>query len=317
MIKRQLRSGTYSFPELSRSLAKSFIKDEDGNIFIEAMVKTGQILKQYDQYILPIGEVKELLKPKYYAFPLISGGEGDRVAIRQGKEWVTKYGVPSVMYLLGMEKSGIYKRIKENIPLIVSKGRLPETTEAFRAQIPTSVQREYNITKEDIVHIRIDELTKDYFTNLRLWGFEYLEMIAFMYKSKEHTYNDRALELTAYDIIHPTYMSISENIENTRNKIKYLMMELLEKAEPEYHNLILNFEEYDTGSTHKPLMKKTDPPPFPKITFKDLKSNKIILYWRAYSPFSDVLQTTDFVLTDYVNQNLKIKRGFINRGGFE
>ncbi|MBS3748194.1 MAG: hypothetical protein KGY67_00660 [Candidatus Thermoplasmatota archaeon] len=280
MIKISLKSGTYTFGSLDKNLSTFFDDKIDRDLFIKALMNTGQIEKQGNIFILPETHKYEYTRPKYVDLETYRYAGGGRVGVRVGNEWVDKFGFPSEFYISKIEVDGEMINVKEKPQLSVVKGRYPETIEAWRAEIPSEIRKKYNITPKTKIHMAVKSTTYELFTNLQLWGYRYRVML--MYGETSNGVNPRNLELDGSGFVSETKRDISSDLKRDQRKIKKTIEKLLFNADAEYFSLYEQSKQdgYISDNLEAiPLKEKTSIPPI--VQFRDLANKRIIANWES------------------------------------
>lgn len=282
MIKITLRSGVYSFDRLDKKLSDFMDDKTDRDLFINALMNTGQIEKRKNYFILPETHKYEYSTPKYVDLETYKYAGGNRVGVRVGKEWVDRFGFPSEFYISKVEVDGELVNVKEKPRLSVVKGRYPDTIEAWRAEIPSEIRKKYNITPNSNIHMAVKTTTQKLFTELQLWGYKYRVML--MYGETSNGVNPRNLELDGNGFVSETKRDISSDLKRDQQKIKKTIEQLLFNADAEYFSLYQKSKQDGYVSDNieaVPLKEKTSIPPV--VEFRDLANKRIIADWNATS----------------------------------
>lgn len=322
MIDITLRSGKYTLKRLKTALGKYFEDERDSSLFIESLLKTGQITKEKRRYVIPQGKKetystarKHRLSTYYY------GGRG-RVGVRGGKDWVGDFGYPSNMVLDRVRIKGKWIDIKEKPKLVLVKGRSPEGKEAWRAQIPASIQQSYSIMPDTPIDVNVTETTSTFFSRLKLWGYQYEVLIA--YGETKKSANTRFLEIEGQNFTNNVGMDIHDTIERDQRQIKATILKLLDDADSNYYDLYAETE--TAGKSEEsvkaiPVLKRN--PLFAKIRFQDLQNMRTIVEWDTLKEHSKIPKTSDFKATSNIDAARARSRGqtlldvkWKNRGGF-
>jgi len=321
MIELTIRSGKYSKKTLDKALSSFFDTQRDIDLFLEALVETGQVAKERQNYVFPEAEKHIYKKPRYVDFPTYSYAK-NRVGIRAGKEWVERYGYPIDMYLSKVFVDGKWVNIKEKPKLSLVKGRYPETIEAWRAEIPAPIRRKYNITPNTPIHTRVESISYKYFATLKLWGYRYRVMLD--YGETKNGINPRDLELDGRNFTNQVKKDISNSIEKDKENIRNLILNLLEKADPEYYGLYRESENADNvGENIEAIPLRDDTKLAPVVELRDLENKRRIIEWNTEEK-KHIPKPSDFKTTFYLDMGLAQKRGqtkltikWRNRGGFK
>lgn len=323
LIDISLRSGKYTKKQLDKKLSRYIKEQQDIDLFTEALIKTGQVTKQKRAYILPLGKQHKYTTPNYYTLPTyIYGGRG-RTGVRGGKEWIDERGYPTGMFLSKALVNGEWVDIKEKPKMLLVKGRRPETSEAWRAQVPTDIQRKYGITQTTELRVRVDETTYEYITSLKLWGYQYGVMLS--YGETKEGANTRFLELGGQNFTNSVKKDISDTIKRDQKQIKNIILKLLSDADSEYYGL---YEETDNAGNvgenieATPLVRRN--PLIAKVELRDLKNGRVIVDWDTVSEKSKIPSPSDFRVNIHINQEIASARGqtaldikWKNKGGFD
>ena len=322
MINITLRSGKYSKKQLDSKLSRYIEEKRDIDLFIEAMIKTGQITKEKRTYVLAATESKTLKYPKYYSLPSFRYGGRGRVGVRGGKDWIDERGFPSGMSLSKAFVDGKWIDIKEKPQMKLVKGRSPLGKEAWRAQVPTEIQRKYGLTPDATLRVRVDTVTQQFFSSLYLWGYQYRVMLA--YGETKAGVNTRYLEIDGRSFINSIKRDISSTIERDQRHIKNIILKLLSDADVDYYNL---YEETETaGNVGEnieaiPLVERE--PQVAIVELRDLQNRRPIIDWDTITGKSKIPKISDFRTSFHIDQGLKMARGqtrlskkWTNTGGF-
>jgi len=282
LIRITIPSGRYTLEELRKRLEKRFKTDEDLEAFITAMQETNQLIelkeeeKEEEEKGKPVFVTAERravkrVTPKYLRVPPEEEVMGDRInriyvfrwtyytykgrklpriAIRAGKNWVEKYGIPERAILYAIEKEGRKIRIPEKPVLRPAVPRYPETIEAYRAEIPRAIVRKYGITRDTPCYVRLEYLVTHYYATLQLWGYVIQVMISF--GETKGGVNPRTLELIGSNMVYPTSREIIRDMKESGEKVEKLLREWLYKFNPEYAMLLELSDEADTTETILP-----------------------------------------------------------------
>ena len=322
MINITLRSGKYSKKQLDNKLSRYIEERRDIDLFIEAMIKTGQITKEKRTYVLAKMKSRTLKYPKYYSLPSFIYGGGGRVGVRGGKDWIDERGFPSGMSLSKAFVDGKWVDIKEKPQMKLVKGRSPMGGEAWRAQVPVEIQRKYGLTPDATLKVRVDIITKQFFSNLRLWGYQYMTMLS--YGETKVGASARFLELGGQSFVNSIKKDISDTISRDQKRIKNIILKLLSDADSEYYGLYEKTEDVDNVSENIkaiPLIEKSLL--IAKVELRDLKNGRVILDWNTITEKSKIPKPSDFKLKSHINEEISASRGetatsrkFTNTGGF-
>lgn len=323
MINITLRSGKYSKKLLDTKLSRYIEEKRDIDLFIEAMIKTGQITKEKRTYVLAETESKTLKYPKYYSLPSYRYGGSGRVGVRGGKDWIDARGFPSGMSLSKAFVDGKWVNIKEKPQMRLVKGRSPEGKEAWRAQVPVEIQRKYNLTPDATLRVRVDTVTTQFFSRLNLWGYQYQVMLAYG-ETKQNASTNRFLEIDGQDFTNNVKKDISATIERDQRRIKNIILKLLSDADNEYYGLYEKTD--DAGNVSEsikavPLSEKN--PLIARVELRDLKNGRVIINWNTITEKAKIPKPSDFKLKSHINEGIAALRGqtaasskFTNTGGF-
>ena len=286
MIRITIPSGRYTLEELRKRLEKRFKTDEDLEAFITAMQETNQLIelkeeeKEEEEKGKPVFVTAERravkrVTPKYLRVPPEEEVMGDRInriyvfrwtyytykgrklpriAIRAGKNWVEKYGIPERAILYAIEKEGRKIRIPERPVLRPAVPRYPETIEAYRAEIPRAIVRKYGITRDTPCYVRLEYLVTHYYATLQLWGYVIQVMISF--GETKGGVNPRTLELIGSNMVYPTSREIIRDMRESGEKVETLLRRWIEEFNPEYARLLELSDEAGTTVTELPDYRK-------------------------------------------------------------
>lgn len=323
MIDLSLRSGKYTKKKLDAKLGVFFESQRDIDLFIEALVKTGQITKTKRTYTLTETEREVYTTPRYYDLTsYIYGGRG-RVGVRGGKEWIDARGYPTSMLISKAYIDDKWIDIKEKPKLKLVKGRSPETREAWRAEIPAEIRHKYSITPTTPIRVRVDAITYRYLTRLQLWGYQYRVMLS--YGETEEGTNIRFLEIDGRSFTNTVKREISNTIIRDQRRIKNTILKLLSDADSEYYGLYEETEKAgNVGENIEaiPLLKKN--PLVAIVELRDLQNKRIIINWDTITEKTRIPKTSDFRTSLHIDQGLAMSRGqtnlglrWKNKGGFE
>lgn len=326
MIKITLKSGTYTKKQLDDVLSKTFDTQRDIDLFIEAIVDTGQVIKKQNNYVFPQAEKVTHKYPSYYKLSTYYYGGRDRVGVRGGTEWVEKHGYPSNMYLSKIKIGDKWVNIKEKPSLDLVKGRgykSKQTLEKWRAQIPVEIQRKYNITPDTQISVAVTQQTFNYYANPQIWGYRYRVMLA--YGETKNGANPRSLEIEGHSFVAKIKKDISDSIEKHQRNIKQTMLRLLEKGDPEYYGLYAESDNAGTIGENiqiEPLMNRSRYVPI--VELSDLENNRIIIDWNTLQEKQSIPSPNEFQTNLHIDQGLAMTRGqtklemkWKNRGGFK
>lgn len=328
MIGFKIRSGTYSDPQLRGILRRYFPIEADLDLFIQAAIKTDQITTELGQYILPEIEPEILEKPILLEWVTYLYGSGGRIGIRADRRLFEKYGYPTEMYFTRayINRKPItidffyFDRHWWYAPETPLRIVLPRRYEPWRMQIPTRIiskGKEYVLTVDTPIQTELISITKEYWTEVTLWGYQFDETLTFDYTKTAA--NERHLEMRGIKFVNEiNSVFISEEISSIRLKIQKLMDDLLAETDQEYYNTIHSFEVTE-GSTLKPSKK-----PFlliPEVTFIDIdRGDLTLLKWIGRQSFDRIPPSTlDFELLDIKIKDRRVPgtKWWPNRGGFK
>ena len=322
MIDLSLRSGKYTKKRLDTKLGVFFETQRDIDLFIEALIKTGQITKTKRTYNLAETEREVYTTPRYYDLSsYIYGGRG-RVGVRGGKDWIDTRGYPTSMVISKAYLDGKWVDITEKTGLKLVKGRSPETREAWRAEIPAEIKDKYNIMPTTPIRVRVDAITYRYLTSLKLWGYQYRVMLSYGETKKKQ--NIRFLEIDGRSFTNTVKREISNTILRDQEKIKNTILKLLSDADSEYYGL---YEETDVaGNVGEnieaiPVLKKN--PLVAIVELRDLQNKRVIIDWDTVTEKTRIPKTSDFRTSLHIDQGVASARGqtrldkrWTNKGGF-
>jgi len=322
MIDLSLRSGNYTKKRLDSKLSSFFDNQRDIDLFIEALIKTGQITKTKNIYSLAETEKQVYTTPRYYELAsYIYGGRG-RVGVRGGKDWIDNRGYPTTMVLSKAYLDGKWVDITEKPKLKLVKGRSPETREAWRAEIQAEIKNKYNILPTTPVRVRVDAITYRYLTSLQLWGYQYRVMLSYG-ETKSGT-NIRYLEIDGQSFTNTVKREISNTIEHDQKRIKNTILKLLSDADSEYYGL---YEETDrAGNVAEnieaiPVLERN--PLVAIVELRDLQNKRVIIDWDTITSKTRIPKVSDFRTSLHIDQGLALSRGqtrlgkkWANKGGF-
>lgn len=323
MINITLRSGKYTKKRLNAKLSRYIEEKRDIDLFIEAMIKTGQITKEKRKYVLAETESKTLKYPKYYSLPSFRYGDRGRVGVRGGKEWIDARGFPSGMSLSKVFIGGKWVDIKEKPQMKLVKGRSPEGKEAWRAQVPVEIQRKYNLTPDATLRVRVDTVATQFFSRLYLWGYQYRVMLA--YGETKGGANTRYLEIDGRSFVNRVKRDISSTIERDQRHIKNTILKLLSDADSEYYGLYEETEKAgNVGENIEAIPLVERDPQVAIVELRDLQNRRVIIDWDTVTGKTKIPRISDFRTSLHIDQGLALSRGqtrlskkWTNTGGFK
>jgi len=322
MIKLSIRSGTYTKKQLDKKLAIYFDKKLDIDLFLEAIVETGQTVKKGKKYVFPEVTKQTYTTPRYYTLTTYIYGGRERVGIRGGKEWIDARGYPTGMIISRAYINGKWIDIKEKPRLKLVKGRSPETREAWRAEIPADIKNKYNIISTTPIRVRVDKITHRYLTNLQLWGYRYRVMLS--YGETKNGANIRNLEIDGRSFINNIKRDISKTIIVDQQRIKKTILGLLSDGDPEYYGLYEETESAgNVGENIEAIPLRTRTTLVPIVELRDLDNKRVILNWNTDGEKTKIPNLSEFNVSSTINQGISRARGqtklgkrWSNKGGF-
>ena len=272
MIRITIKSGRYTLDELMTLLSPYFSTDDDIELFITAMQQTNQLI-EVESGVFETAEYKPVVKretPLYlevtpragktreeeiegvsvYHYGGATNVPAPRTGIRAGLGWSKRHGIPTSIIITKIYKEGRWVPVNAPVHTPIP-GRSPKTVETWRAEIPRDIVREYGITSETPMRVKMTTLIRDFFATLQLWGYALLVMI-FFGVTKEAV-NPRTLELIGDDFVTPISANIKNDLIDTSDKVEQLLYDWLENFNPEYHALFEESKDADKVAVQSPL----------------------------------------------------------------
>ena len=317
MISIILRSGIYTEANLRKELSSTIPNPNDVSIFLESMQITNQLTKQLNMYILP-RQVEILAEPVTLDWKTYRYGSGDRIGIRAPVSWVEQYNYPDKMYFQGAYINGRYvpvdsfyfNRIWRDASTTSLRIVRPGTEKmTWRMQIPKQIISNgvhYTLPPGTQIQVLLAATTKQYLTELTLWGYVMSYQITYDYENPKEPSHNRHMELFGTNFINEFYADIQSNTDVFGDRIEKLMMNLLE-GELDYTDVINQtdvsgnyyFEKEITGCMlEKPLIES-------ESRFADVRLwgkqglaigdiGKIITTWRTIYAMNKIPNMLDF-----------------------
>ena len=244
MIRITVRPKEYTRGELKNIFARYSEKEEDFEDWLSAMQTTGQLIEKGKKfYPATMPEYVERPTRQYKTLGVITYGgkktvEDIRVAIRARAKEMRE--TPTDMHLIAVyDKDGKRTDISEKPRLVAAAGRGSERRgEVWRANIPAEIRRKYNIKPGMEARIRIEGISKQYFSRLILWGYSVQAMISFGETGKHQ--QDRDLELHGWEFPYEVQPNIREQMALNGVRVLNILRSWVEKYDPIYSEIFLD-----------------------------------------------------------------------------
>jgi hypothetical protein len=279
MINITVRPKSYSRDELKEMFSRYSTADSDFNEFMAAMLKTDQLEERKGGYFPTAVSVSEKATKQYREYnTILYGGKKrakyQRVAIRALKSDTSTD--PTKMHITSyQDKKGNWHRVSELPSLTLAA---PRKYERWRANIPSDIARKYGIRSDTPIRVRIEGVTKRYFSQLSLWGYEIRGMISF---GETHGHKeDRHLELRTDNFQFEVKGPLRDDMRVAGEKLLSITRKWLDTYDKEYSAFfdrsIVNEEGPHKGIDYAVPLTKAPSRRQATIEFEDLDRGRII-----------------------------------------